>query len=191
MVLLFSLSIGLFDVQIVSQNVHVYVLRKVCVYNLQAGRSSYVRPEEVAKTPDPGAMAAAQWLRAAAQSLSTWKCNCKDPCHVINALGWVLLEGPILQLWDEQLTQFVSVVHQAFEATTHYVQNNIHDRVLEKRWFRLSPFLKTHEDSHTQQLLPCNCIFWHLCNNNLLKSFSYFTHLGLPPKLVALLREVT
>lgn len=152
------------------------------MYNLQVGRSSYVRAEEVAKTPDPGAMAAAQWLRAAAQSLSTWKCNCKDPSHVIDAPGWVLLEGPILQLWDEQLTQFVSMVHQAFEATTHYVQNNIHDRVLEKRWFRLSPFPKTREDSHTQQLLPCNCIFWHLCNNNLLKSFSYFTHLGLAPK---------
>ena len=35
-----------------------------------AGRASYVPPEQLANVPDPGAMAAAIWLRAAASSLS-------------------------------------------------------------------------------------------------------------------------
>lgn len=37
----------------------------------QSGRSSYVPEYVLAKVPDPGAMAAAEWLRAAAQALSS------------------------------------------------------------------------------------------------------------------------
>jgi len=34
--------------------------------HLQAGRSSYIAPDLLASIPDPGAMAAAAWYRAAA-----------------------------------------------------------------------------------------------------------------------------
>ena len=36
---------------------------------MQAGRSSYVSPEMLASVPDPGAMAAAAWYRAAALAI--------------------------------------------------------------------------------------------------------------------------
>lgn len=36
----------------------------------RAGRSSYVNPEVLKDTPDPGAVAAATWLQAVADSLS-------------------------------------------------------------------------------------------------------------------------
>lgn len=39
------------------------------VFKLQAGRSSYVPEHILATVPDPGAMAAAQWLKAAAKAL--------------------------------------------------------------------------------------------------------------------------
>lgn len=41
---------------------------------MQAGRSSYVSAAILATVPDPGAMAAAAWYRAAALAV-------KDKCH--------------------------------------------------------------------------------------------------------------
>ncbi|KAK3146269.1 hypothetical protein QOZ80_3BG0263840 [Eleusine coracana subsp. coracana] len=40
----------------------------------QAGRSSYIAPDKLASAPDPGAMAAAAWYRAAALSLKSMAC---------------------------------------------------------------------------------------------------------------------
>lgn len=37
----------------------------------QAGRSSYISPDLLASVPDPGAMAAASWYKAAAFSVAS------------------------------------------------------------------------------------------------------------------------
>ncbi|KAG0547862.1 hypothetical protein BDA96_01G116700 [Sorghum bicolor] len=44
----------------------------------QAGRSSYIAADKLASAPDPGAMAAAAWYRAAALSLKNMSCH-SDP----------------------------------------------------------------------------------------------------------------
>ncbi|OEL22076.1 putative 3,4-dihydroxy-2-butanone kinase [Dichanthelium oligosanthes] len=43
----------------------------------QAGRSSYIAADKLASAPDPGAMAAAAWYRAAALSLKSMSCRSK------------------------------------------------------------------------------------------------------------------
>lgn len=53
-------------------------LKLVFVNKMQAGRSSYVSADILATVPDPGAMAAASWYKAAALAVK----NLWDPCAI-------------------------------------------------------------------------------------------------------------